>query len=114
VRHSRLRLAGVDLPKPLDQLLAQPEGFMAWGLPGIKVKDGRNDPHEDEQRVAAVRKLIGHQFDLMLDANMAWSADEALERRLSADDGSNNSGCTSTRSQPSRKMLPAIRGRRAS
>ena len=28
----------------------------------------------------AVRRLIGDKVDLMLDANMAWSADEALER----------------------------------
>jgi L-alanine-DL-glutamate epimerase-like enolase superfamily enzyme len=72
--------SGVDLPKPLDALLAQITGFMARGLPGVKVKVGRRDPREDEQRVAAVRKLIGDRADLMLDANMAWSADEALER----------------------------------
>jgi L-alanine-DL-glutamate epimerase-like enolase superfamily enzyme len=72
--------SGVDLSKPLDALLAQVAGFMARGLPGVKVKVGRHDPREDEQRVAAVRKLIGGQVDLMLDANMTWSADEALER----------------------------------
>jgi L-alanine-DL-glutamate epimerase-like enolase superfamily enzyme len=72
--------SGVDLPKPLDQLLAQVEGFMTRGLPGIKVKVGQRDPREDEQRIASVRKLIGAEVDLMLDANMAWSADEALQR----------------------------------
>lgn len=72
--------SGVDLPKPLDALLAQAEGFMARGFPGVKVKIGRADPREDEQRVAAVRKLIGDTIDLMLDANMTWNADEALER----------------------------------
>jgi L-alanine-DL-glutamate epimerase-like enolase superfamily enzyme len=72
--------SGVDLPKPLDALLAQIAGFMARGFPGVKVKIGRHDPREDEQRVAAVRKLIGDRADLMLDANMTWSADEALER----------------------------------
>ena len=72
--------SGVDLPKPLDELLKQVEGFMARGFPGIKVKIGRRDPREDEARVAAVRKLIGDNVDLMIDANMTWSADEALER----------------------------------
>ena len=62
--------SGVDLPKPLDALLAQAEGFMARGLRGVKVKIGRHDPREDEQRVAAVRNLIGDRIDLMLDANM--------------------------------------------
>lgn len=72
--------SGVDLPKPLDQLLAQVEGFMARGLPGVKVKLGRRDPREDEERVGAVRELIGDNIDLMVDANMTWHADLALER----------------------------------
>ena len=72
--------SGVDLPKPLNELLKQTEGFLARGLPGVKVKIGRRDAREDESRVAAVRKLIGDDVDLMLDANMAWTADEALER----------------------------------
>jgi len=72
--------SGVDLPKPLAELLKQTEGFLARGLPGVKVKIGKADPREDEARVAAVRRLIGDKIDLMLDANMAWSADEALER----------------------------------
>ena len=72
--------SGVDLPKSLEELLAQTAGFLERGLPGVKVKIGRADPREDEARVAAVRKLIGPNVDLMVDANMAWSADEALER----------------------------------
>jgi len=72
--------SGVDLPKPLDGLLKQTEGFLARGLPGVKVKIGKRDAREDEARVAAVRKLIGDRVDLMLDANMAWNAQEALER----------------------------------
>jgi L-alanine-DL-glutamate epimerase-like enolase superfamily enzyme len=72
--------SGVDLPKPLDELLAQKEGFLQRGFPGVKVKIGRQDPREDEGRVEAVRALIGDDVDLMVDANMAWDADEALER----------------------------------
>ncbi len=72
--------SGVDLPKPLDELLSQTEGFLERGLPGVKVKIGRPDPREDEERVEAVRALIGDDVDLMVDANMAWDADEALER----------------------------------
>jgi L-alanine-DL-glutamate epimerase-like enolase superfamily enzyme len=72
--------SGVDLPKSLPELLRQTEGFLARGLPGVKVKVGRPDRREDEERVRAVRGLIGDQVHLMVDANMAWSADEALER----------------------------------
>jgi L-alanine-DL-glutamate epimerase-like enolase superfamily enzyme len=72
--------SGVDLPRPLDGLLRQTEGFMERGFPGVKVKIGRADPREDEERVAAVRRLIGPGVDLMVDANMVWTAQEALER----------------------------------
>lgn len=72
--------SGVDLPKPLPGLLSQTAGFLARGLPGVKVKIGKADPHEDEARVGAVRKLVGDDVDLMVDANMAWSEPEALER----------------------------------
>jgi L-alanine-DL-glutamate epimerase-like enolase superfamily enzyme len=72
--------SGVDLPKPMDALLKQTESFLARGLPGVKVKVGKPDPKEDEARIAAVRRLIGDKVDLMVDANMAWSAEEALER----------------------------------
>lgn len=72
--------SGVDLPKSLDELLAQTEGFLERGFPGVKVKVGREDAREDEKRVAAVRKLIGDEVDLMVDANMSWSVEEALER----------------------------------
>ena len=72
--------SGVDLPKPLPDLLRQVEGFMARGFSGVKVKLGRPEPREDEERVGAVRRLIGDGADLMVDANMSWDADTALER----------------------------------
>ncbi len=72
--------SGVDLPKSLHDLLAQTEGFLERGFPGVKVKIGRPDPREDEERVRAVRELVGDDVDLMVDANMAWTTDEALDR----------------------------------
>ena len=72
--------SGVDLPKSLDGLLRQTEGFMERGFPGVKVKIGRPDFAEDEERVGAVRDLVGDDIDLMVDANMAWTTEEALER----------------------------------
>jgi L-alanine-DL-glutamate epimerase-like enolase superfamily enzyme len=72
--------SGVDLPKPLDALLGQVEGFLDNGYRAVKVKVGRPDPADDEARVAAVRNLIGADVDLMLDANMGWSRDEAFRR----------------------------------
>jgi L-alanine-DL-glutamate epimerase-like enolase superfamily enzyme len=72
--------SGVDLPKPMDELLAQTQGFLDRGLPGVKVKVGRPDPADDEARVRAVRELIGPGVELMVDANMTWSTEDALER----------------------------------
>jgi len=72
--------SGVDLPKPLPDLLRQVEGFLERGFPGIKVKVGRPDPAEDEERVRQVRRLVGPNVDLMVDANMGWSVEEAMER----------------------------------
>lgn len=78
--------SGVDLPKPLPALLRQVEGFLERGFPGVKVKVGRPTPGEDEQRVGEVRRLVGDGVDLMVDANMSWTADQAIEhgRRLAA------------------------------
>jgi L-alanine-DL-glutamate epimerase-like enolase superfamily enzyme len=72
--------SGVDLPKSLEDLLRQTEGFMQRGFPGIKVKVGRPNLEEDVERVGAVRRLVEDDVDLMVDANMAWDAGEALER----------------------------------
>lgn len=72
--------SGVDLPKPLDALLDQVAGYLERGLPAVKIKVGREDPREDEARVGAVRNLIGPDLDLMVDANMAWTSDDAFDR----------------------------------
>ncbi|MBA2448463.1 MAG: mandelate racemase/muconate lactonizing enzyme family protein [Chloroflexi bacterium] len=72
--------SGVDLPKPLDGLLRQVEGFIQRGYSGVKVKIGKPDAAEDLARVAAVRRLVGDKIDLMIDVNMAWSIDQALDR----------------------------------
>ncbi|MCC6176754.1 MAG: mandelate racemase/muconate lactonizing enzyme family protein [Chloroflexi bacterium] len=72
--------SGVDLPKPLAGLLRQVEGFMERGYPGVKVKVGRPNFAEDEERIGAVRRLIGDEVDLMIDANMGWTPEQAIER----------------------------------
>lgn len=72
--------SGVDLPKSLPELLRQVEGFLERDFTGVKVKVGRADAGDDEARVAAVRRLIGDRVDLMIDANMSWTAEQALER----------------------------------
>jgi L-alanine-DL-glutamate epimerase-like enolase superfamily enzyme len=72
--------SGVDLPLPIEELLRQVEGFLERGFRAVKVKVGRPDRTDDESRVGAVRRLIGDNVDLMVDANMSWTVDEAIER----------------------------------
>ena len=56
-------------PEMLGEEMAS---YLALGLQGVKMKVGREDPAGDEKRVAAVRKAIGPDALLMLDANNAW------------------------------------------
>ena len=69
---------GIDLYLPLDDLLKQTEGNLAKGFRAIKMKVGRKLLSEDVERIAAMRRHLGDGFPLMVDANMKWSADEAI------------------------------------
>ncbi|WP_027133143.1 mandelate racemase/muconate lactonizing enzyme family protein [Geminicoccus roseus] len=69
---------GIDLMLSLDDLLKQTDGNLERGFRAIKMKVGRKLLSEDVERVAAMRKHLGDGFPLMVDANMKWSADEAI------------------------------------
>ncbi len=62
---------------PLDRLREQLGGWVAEGIPRVKIKVGRN-PDEDPSRLDAVRDEIGDDVPLMVDANGAFSRQEAL------------------------------------
>ncbi|MTI15973.1 mandelate racemase/muconate lactonizing enzyme family protein [Rhodobacteraceae bacterium RKSG542] len=70
---------GIDLQMPIDQLLQQTEDNLAKGLKAIKMKVGREKLSEDVDRVRAVRELIGDDITFMVDANMVWSVDHAIQ-----------------------------------
>jgi L-alanine-DL-glutamate epimerase-like enolase superfamily enzyme len=69
---------GIDLDLPLDALLRQTDANLARGFRAIKMKVGRPDLREDVERLAAMRAHLGPAFPLMVDANMAWTADQAI------------------------------------
>jgi L-alanine-DL-glutamate epimerase-like enolase superfamily enzyme len=69
---------GIDLQLPLDALLRQTDDNLARGFRAIKMKVGRETLSEDIARVRAMRGHLGADFPLMVDANMRWSADEAI------------------------------------
>jgi L-alanine-DL-glutamate epimerase-like enolase superfamily enzyme len=74
----RCYAGGIDLQLPLPQLLRQTDGNLERGFRAIKMKVGRDRLAEDVERVAAMRKHLGEGFPLMADANMKWTADQAI------------------------------------
>lgn len=71
---------GIDLDLSVKDLLAQTDGNLEKGFRAIKCKVGRDNMSEDVERVAAMRKHLGDDFPFMVDANMKWTADEAIRR----------------------------------
>lgn len=69
---------GIDLMLSADELIAQTERNLAKGFRAIKMKVGRDRLSEDVAKVAAMRKFLGEGFPLMLDANMKYTADQAI------------------------------------
>jgi L-alanine-DL-glutamate epimerase-like enolase superfamily enzyme len=58
-----------------DALRAREDGFG-----GSKIKVGRPHVAEDVARLAAVRAAVGPAFEIMVDANQAFTVDEAIRR----------------------------------
>jgi L-alanine-DL-glutamate epimerase-like enolase superfamily enzyme len=52
----------------------------AQGFGGTKIKVGRPHASEDVARLAAVREAVGPAFEIMTDANQAFTAAEAVRR----------------------------------
>ncbi|HEX2164483.1 MAG TPA: enolase C-terminal domain-like protein [Thermoanaerobaculia bacterium] len=59
------------------ELEAQLGGWAAEGIRRVKMKVGRR-PEEDPERVAAARRAVGPEVELMVDANGAFSPAQAL------------------------------------
>ncbi len=69
---------GIDLNFPLPKLLESIQGYLDQGFDGVKIKIGQPDMADDIRRIAAVRELIGPDITFMVDANYAWSVEEAI------------------------------------
>ncbi len=74
----RAYCGGIDLGFSRPRLLDSVRGYLARGVDGVKIKVGLPDLAEDVARVAAVRKLIGPDVALMVDANYAMTVDQAI------------------------------------
>lgn len=60
-----------------QQLCEQLAGWIHDGIPRVKMKVGR-DPANDPARVSAARAVIGERAELFIDANGAYSAQQAI------------------------------------
>lgn len=65
---------GIGTP---ETMATKAKEHVANGCNIIKIKLGKK-VHEDIDRVAAIRKAVGDQITLRLDANQGWSFDDAL------------------------------------
>jgi L-alanine-DL-glutamate epimerase-like enolase superfamily enzyme len=61
----------------LDRLSEQLAGWVAQGIPRVKMKLGR-EPDKDPERLDAARVAIGNETDLYVDANGAFDRDDAV------------------------------------
>lgn len=66
----------VSLNEP-QQMVADAQEIKNRGFEVIKVKLG-NDPEKDIFRIKAIRKQIGDEIPLRLDANQGWNVDSAI------------------------------------
>jgi L-alanine-DL-glutamate epimerase-like enolase superfamily enzyme len=64
--------------KPVSSLAEEMRGYLDSGVRAVKMKVGGADVREDVRRVAAVREEIGPDPDLLIDANGAYTADQAI------------------------------------
>ncbi len=64
----------------LDELVVNSTAAVGRGLKGVKLKVGKPTASEDFARVKAVREAVGQDIALMVDANQAFTRDEALRR----------------------------------
>ncbi len=74
----RVYSGGIDLQDPIDELLERTKKRLEEGFRAIKMKVGRKNLAEDVERVGRMREMLGKDFPLMVDANMGWSAGEAV------------------------------------
>lgn len=64
--------SGGFLPYTTDQIIAEAEGFRAKGCRHYKFKIGRPDVMENVRRVRDIRRALGDDMEILVDANQRW------------------------------------------
>jgi L-alanine-DL-glutamate epimerase-like enolase superfamily enzyme len=60
------------------EMLKAFEEYLAQGMMGVKMKIGHEDPRKDIQRVREVRKVLGDDVWIAVDANQKWDFPTAM------------------------------------
>jgi L-alanine-DL-glutamate epimerase-like enolase superfamily enzyme len=63
-----------------EELVAGALASKAKGWPGVKLKVGKADVHQDVERLKSVRDAIGNEMHIMVDANTSFTVAEAIKR----------------------------------
>ena len=62
----------------LDKMVEKAQTFVADGFPILKIKLGECPSTKDVDRIKAIRRAIGDEIPLRIDANQGWKYSEAL------------------------------------
>ena len=62
----------------VSEMMAAFEGYLGQGMMGVKMKIGHENPKVDIQRVSEVRKTLGDDVWIAVDANQKWDFPTAL------------------------------------
>ena len=74
-----ISIGGYYMPgKTLADIGREMDRYREAGMAGCKFKVGGLTPEEDAKRVRAAREAAGAGFILMVDANRAWNAQDAI------------------------------------
>ena len=70
-----------------EAMLARGKHYTDQGLAAIKMQAGHiRTPREDVANVKAMREFVGDDIEIMVDVNMGWSADTAIQAGRHMDD----------------------------
>jgi len=70
--------SGGYLQAPLEEVLEKADHSLKRGIQGVKIKVGQPDMTADLKRVEALRKHLGDDVPIMVDANQQWDRTTAL------------------------------------
>lgn len=72
--------SGLDFPLSEEEAVAVYRSFARQGFKAIKVKVGHPNPNRDLRRLQVIRETVGDKVEMAIDANEAWTCDEAIDR----------------------------------